>query len=288
MKLTSVRKAIGAALDAATALVFLGAVIVAGATDLSAQFANPRTPTVSPVPQAFVGTWDWNTPRQSCGSVVDSYGKLINDGRPWCQWPIDQLEKVMNGRARVWEKTFSPDDALSMRWTCVGGGLGVVLTEGYLRTFSKTANAFIMDWEQSNWRRYIYTDGRKHAPPTDLFYHGDSVGWMEGDTFVVETTNLTWDPDGYDDQAHIPRSHMSKITERYKLKDIDAMELAITVEDPLFLKEPFTFVGALKRTRQAPLGSWDCDPDVAAKELYETFKNPYPDDTTAEKYFGIK
>ena len=111
---------------------------------------------------------------------------------------------------------------------------------------------------------------------------------MEGQTFVVETTNLTWDPHGYDDHSHIARSHMAKITERYTLKDSENMELAITVEDPLFLKEPFTFVGSLRRTRQVPVGSWDCDPDAAARELYDTFKNPYPDDTTAEKYFQIK
>jgi hypothetical protein len=272
-------------------IVLVAVAMLAGASDLSAQlFDNPRIPISSPVPQAFVGTWDWNMPRQSCGSVVDSFGKLINDGRPWCQWPIDQLEKVMNGRARAWEKVFSSDDAMSPRWTCVAAGLGTVLTEGYLRTFSKRADALVMHFEQSNWTRYIYTDGRKHTAPTDIFYHGDSIGWMEGDTFVVETTNLTFDQDGYDDQAHIPRSHMAKITEHYRIKDIDGdnMELAITVEDPLFLKEPFTYVGALKRTRQTPVGSWDCDPDVAAKELYETFKNPYPDDTTAEKYFGIK
>ena len=97
---------------------------------------------------------------------------------------------------------------------------------------------------------------------------------MEGKTFVVETTNLTWDPDGYDDHSHIARSHMSTFVERYTLKDKDTMELAITVTDPLFLKEPFTFTGTLKRTSEAMVGIWDCDPEVGITELYQTMRAP--------------
>jgi hypothetical protein len=126
-------------------------------------------------------------------------------------------------------------------------------------------------------------DGRKHPPASDSFSHGHSIGWMEGDVLVVETTNFTWDPDGFDDQSHIARSHMAKYTERYRLLEPDKMELAITVDDPLFLKEPFTYTATLNRTKEALVGSWDCDPESAIKELYQTFRNPYPDDTTGRK-----
>ena len=72
------------------------------------------------------------------------------------------------------------------------------------------------------------------------------------------------------------------------MKDKDNMELSITVEDPLFLTKPFTFVGNLKKTEEKQIGTWDCDAAVAAKELYDTFKNPYPDDKALEQYFGNK
>ena len=55
-----------------------------------------------------------------------------------------------------------------------------------------------------------------------------------------------------------------------------------------FIGYRVTFVGSLIRTNQKPIGSWDCDPEAGARELYDTINNPYPDDTTAEKYFGIK
>ena len=265
--------------------------LVASSTETVAQIRNERQPTVSPLPQDFVGNWIWSTGRQDCGSVRDSYGQpLTLFGGPLCQWPIGEVEKVLNGRGRTWLKTFSHDEAMSPKWTCVAPSLGTDLTEHYVRSIQKRANSVLMIWEKDTRVRRIYTDGRPHPPATEAFYHGHPVGWMEGETFVVETTNLTFNTDGFDDLGHMATSHLATFTERYTLKDWDNMELAITVDDPVFLREPFTFVGNLKRTQEAPISSgvWDCDPEVAAAELYLTFQNPYPDDTTAEKYFGIK
>lgn len=279
-------------MKAVKVLILVAALVAVGATASSGQIYDlKRIPTVSPVPNEFVGTWDWATPRQSCGSTKDSYGQAgtfdgKEGGRALCQWPIDQLEKVMNGRGRAWRQFTlnGADDAVSPRWTCVAAGLGTVLTEGYLRAFYKRPEGVMMHFDQSNWIRNVYTDGRQHPPATEAYYHGHAVGWMEGKTFVVETTNLTWDPDGYDDHSHVARSHMATFVERYTLKDKDTMELAITVTDPLFLKQPFTFVGTLKRTQEPLVAIWDCDPEVAIAELYQTMQSPYPDDTTPAKY----
>ena len=101
-------------------------VVVSGATALAQIHDLSRIPTISPVPNDFVGNWDWTTPRQSCGTSRDSYGQPVtfdgkDDGRVVCQWPIDRLEKVLNGRGRAW-RTFTlngADDAISPRWTCV-------------------------------------------------------------------------------------------------------------------------------------------------------------------------
>jgi hypothetical protein len=271
----------------------LSLIIAASPADASAQVFNlDRIPTMSEIPFAFVGTWDWRTPRQSCGSRTDSYGGPLVfgegqggvGGRPICQWPTDELEALLNGRGRAWLEFSEGDEALSPKWTCGAASLGTVLTEGYLRTFSTRADALVMHYEQSNWWRWIWTDGRKHPPATESYSHGHSLGWMDGNTFVVETTNFTWDPDGYDDQSHIARSHMARYTERYTLTGTDTMELEITVEDPLFLTAPFVFTGMLEKTDQEPINSWDCDPETGVRELYQTSNNPYPDDPTPDLY----
>ena len=298
MKITGVLRL---SLHAATAIVSVAVTAAVFATDAAAQFGGPRQASASQIPIEFVGNWLWAYPRQSCGSVVDSFGHtpVFGDGKRegtaksvggnlnLCQFPINELEKVMNGRGRLWLKTFSSDDAISPKWTC-GVSLGGTITRSGTKTFIQRADAIVMWFENSQTGRYIYTDGRQHPPASDMFYWGHSIGWMEGETFVVETTNFTWDPDGYDDQAHMARSHLAKWTERYTMKDKDNMEVEFIMDDPVFLKEPFKFVGAMKRTTQELNNAWECDSESGAREIYSTFKNPYPDDNTLQRFFDTK
>ena len=48
---------------------------------------------------------------------------------------------------------------------------------------------FIIDGENRDWRRIAMEPGRKHPSEDDLIpsYFGDSIGWWEGDTLVVDT-----------------------------------------------------------------------------------------------------
>ena len=64
------------------------------------------------------------------------------------------------------------------------------------------------------------------------------------------------------------------------------MEIAITVYDPMFLREEFTFVGEYERIDESLIGTWDCDPESAINELFQTTINPYPDDPTPELYLN--
>src|SRR5687767_5174923 len=97
-------------MKAVKVLICAALLVGVSATGSSGQIYNlDRIPTISPVPNEMVGTWDWATPRQSCGSTKDSYGQAgtfdgKEGGRALCQWPIDRLEKIMNGRGRAWRQ----------------------------------------------------------------------------------------------------------------------------------------------------------------------------------------
>src|SRR5580692_1975634 len=57
------------------------------------------------------------------------------------------------------------------------------------------ANYVVLTWEFMHAYRVIPTDGRPHIPANIKLFQGDSVGHWEGDTLVVDTTNLndrTW------------------------------------------------------------------------------------------------
>jgi hypothetical protein len=68
-------------------------------------------------------------------------------------------------------------------------------------------------------------------------YLGTSRGRWEGDTLVVETTNLT-------DQTNIgnvQNSALMKVTERFRRVDGDMIEYRGTVDDPATFTAPFTY-----------------------------------------------
>ena len=74
------------------------------------------------------------------------------------------------------------------------------------------------------------------------------------------------------------------------------MEVAITVDDPVFQTKPVSFVGNLKRAtlqqrdpeRDSDAHKYECDPEADARDIYSSTNNPYSDDNTAERIFGIK
>jgi hypothetical protein len=242
-------------------------------------------PKISPVSRDFTGTWDGINPRGNqegggnCGSLKDHYG----NPRQLCEFPVDKLEPYMNGRMRAWIEFF--DEPLSPRWDCVGAGIQTGLQEGYLWEFSTTADMLIQRWEQSNWVRYIYMDGRPHPPETEIYYHGHSIGKVISPTeIIVDSTNFTFDPDGWDDHSHLATSTRKHLIEHYRLTSVDTLDVQFTIEDPIFLKQPFTWGHHYQKTTQPFVSTWDCDAEAGHEELYRTIPQKYPDDSEFKKY----
>ena len=98
--------------------------------------------------------------------------------------------------------------------------------------------------------REIFTDGRKHpaVDPEDnatLWWNGYSTGTWDGDTFVVDTTNLrneTW----LDNLGHEFRQ--LHIVERFRRVDADTLQIDRTLTDPMALAKPYTTSATLKLT----------------------------------------
>jgi hypothetical protein len=90
--------------------------------------------------------------------------------------------------------------------------------------------------------RNIFTDGRKHTDPDELFetFSGESIGHWEGDTLVVDTIGIN-DKSFIDDEgeAHSDKEHL---TERYrKIDGGRQIELIMTVDDPVTLEHPYSY-----------------------------------------------
>jgi len=68
--------------------------------------------------------------------------------------------------------------------------------------------------------------GGKHLPPTIRRWMGDSIGWWEGDTLVIDTTNFTGKTqfNGSNDQLHV--------VERIRRVDANTLLYRFTIDDP--------------------------------------------------------
>jgi hypothetical protein len=95
--------------------------------------------------------------------------------------------------------------------------------------------------------RIVPLDGRPHVGPNVKLWLGDSRGHWEGDTLVVETTNLT-DRTGIAVNGGGSRhSDALRITERFTRTDADTIQYEMKVDDPKTWTAPWTMQYPLKR-----------------------------------------
>jgi hypothetical protein len=111
--------------------------------------------------------------------------------------------------------------------------------------------------EQNTWFHLVPTDGRpfqKDLPPT---WFGESVGRWDGDTLIIETTNIN----GYakvDTIGH-PLSSQAKITQTYKRVNFGTIEHTFTVEDPKTYTQPWTLYNTWPLEPQTRLMEYSCE-----------------------------
>jgi hypothetical protein len=101
----------------------------------------------------------------------------------------------------------------------------------------QTPEYLVIIFERVSWR-IIPLDGRPHLPEHMRFWQGDSVGHWEGDTLVVDTTNMngeTWLNEGGE-----VISYAAHVVERFTPTSPDGFLYEATVTDPVVYTEPWT------------------------------------------------
>ena len=123
-------------------------------------------------------------------------------------------------------------------------------------------------WDEYHAYRVIPLDGRPHIASNVKLWMGDARGHWEGNTLVVDTTNvrgarLTYIGDFFSENAHI--------TEKMTFVDADNMTYEATVNDPTVFTRPWTFrIGQKRRpddeTWESACWEGNPDPDVWLKK----------------------
>lgn len=110
----------------------------------------------------------------------------------------------------------------------INGGVEIQVRPGEVR----------LVWDWLNATRRIYTDGRSHPGPDDLWstHMGHSIGKWEGDTLVVDTVGMFA---GSYDMTGAPYSDQIHMVERMRMIGKDKLENVMTITDPVMLTKPF-------------------------------------------------
>jgi hypothetical protein len=120
----------------------------------------------------------------------------------------------------------------------LGSTLPVIYGNGM--RIMQTPSEVTITYEMIHDTRVIPLDGRAHPGPTLTQYLGSSRGRWDGDTLVVETTNLT-DKTSIGGNGNGTRhSDRMKLTEWFTRVDPQMIEYRVRVEDPVTYAAPFT------------------------------------------------
>ena len=126
-----------------------------------------------------------------------------------------------------------PNSGPPMTPTGYNNNFQLILAPGYIVIFN----------EQIHDARIVPMDGRPHLPQSVRQWMGDSRGHWEGDTLVIDTTNLT-------DKANFRGSGANMhLVERFTRTDADTLLYEFTVDDPQSFTSRWTAQIPMTRSR---------------------------------------
>lgn len=137
----------------------------------------------------------------------------------------------------------------------------------YLTEFEITEDRVVIRNEFFDNQRIVYMDGRDHPETGSRTNQGHSIGFWDGDTLVVDTVLFEDHPSSFD--RGVPNGSQKHTIERFYLNEEgNRMIVDIFVEDPEYLKEPFSGSMQLDYTPEYTIQEYNCDPEFAGFDRY--------------------
>jgi hypothetical protein len=179
--------------------------------------------------------------RKPISSIVDVPGGRI----PYQRWADSRRQQILRryGGDEITEDIRTARD-VSPELLCIIGTPRAVFFADF--QVLQAPGVVVLAWERSGEYRIISLNNNKPRLPERIKLHmGDARGRWDGNTLVVETSNLN-DWSWFDSKGTIHSDAMSLI-ERFDFVDAKTMNYRVTVTDPEALTRPFTMAFTLKR-----------------------------------------
>ena len=138
---------------------------------------------------------------------------------------------------------FDTWEDLNLYDRCITRGMPGAMIPGFYNhnyQILQTPDYVVILVEMIHDARIIPLDGRAHLSPRIGQWMGDSRARWEGDTLVVETTNMT--PRGDQRVRYLVHagSEQASVVERFTRVDADRIDYSFTVTDPATYATPWT------------------------------------------------
>ena len=185
------------------------------------------------------------------GEIVDPPDRKI----PYQPWAAEIGRKGQN-----FEKYIDP------RTACGSGGVPRVVHQGPHQLLQPSGDDYVV-WlfEDHHASRIISLNGQPHIGKDIKLWHGDAVGRWEGNTLVVDVTNVN----GYDWLDDVGNFHTdaAHLVERLTMIDPDTIHYEITFEDPKAYTRPWKMAWPLTREKEPEFqlfeeACWEGERDV--------------------------
>ena len=165
------------------------------------------------------------------------------DGRFPPLTPDASKRAAPRDRGSFGEGPFEGPEAFTLYDRCITRGIvGSILpvVYGNGNRILQTPGQVVISYEMVHDTRIIPLDGRPHLGSKIRQYLGDARGHWEGNTLVVETTNLTDQTSIGANGNGLRHSADMKIVERFTRTEADVLKYEVTVDDPKTYTRPFT------------------------------------------------
>ena len=168
------------------------------------------------------------------------------DGKiPYQPWALATRAEHRAGLARGWpgekERLYTDPQTYCLYTVpraTYRGGFEIMQGAGYV----------IIAFNFGHYYRFIPTDGRPHAVGPDVkLWMGDSRGSWDGNTLVVDVTNLN--AKNWLDQVGNFFSDNVHVVERFTLAAANIIDYEVTIDDPTVFTRPWKIRLPIRRTR---------------------------------------
>ncbi len=215
---------------------------------------------------------DVTTPAQESFLADPPDGKI-----PYTDWAMAKRNEILAGLGRGWpgesgERLYSNPSAYCLLYM-------PRITLASVEIVQQPGVVYMLGEESF---RVIPTDGRPPIEDNVKLWFGNSRGRWDGDTLVVEVTNLNgmgW----FDSTGHFYTEN-TRMTERWRRVDENTIDYELTIEDPSIYTQPWTMNFPRRRPGTGPNLRASRVPSAVAIGA-PAFEDPYGDEIWEEACF---